>query len=82
MDVWDRLHTVGLRSHYGASRLAVPFFLEQSSGLIINVSSAGARAYLFNVPHGVGKAALDRLTADMARELRECSVAVISLWPG
>jgi NAD(P)-dependent dehydrogenase (short-subunit alcohol dehydrogenase family) len=34
------------------------------------------------VAYGVGKAALDRLTADTARELRPFGVAVVSLWPG
>jgi NAD(P)-dependent dehydrogenase (short-subunit alcohol dehydrogenase family) len=34
------------------------------------------------VAYGVGKAALDRLTADSAHELREHGVAVVSLWPG
>jgi len=52
------------------------------SGLIVNVSSFGSLAYLFDVAYGAGKAALDRLTADMARELRSEGVAVVSLWPG
>jgi NAD(P)-dependent dehydrogenase (short-subunit alcohol dehydrogenase family) len=30
----------------------------------------------------VGKAALDRITADTAHELAELGVAVVSLWPG
>ena len=80
--LWDQLHTVGLRSHYVASRYAVPFFLAQGSGLIVNISSRGAVDYTFNVPYGAAKAALDRLTADMAHELRGHGVAVVSLWPG
>ena len=54
----------------------------QKSGLIINVSSIGGLAYLFNVPYGVGKAALDRMSQDTAQELRPHNIAVISLWPG
>lgn len=38
--------------------------------------------YLFNVAYGVGKQALDRLSADTAFELRDKGVTVISLWPG
>jgi len=52
------------------------------SGLIVNVGSFGSLTYLFNVAYGAGKAALDRLTADMARELTPQGVAVVSLWPG
>ena len=55
---------------------------QQKSGLIVNISSAGGLRYLFNVPYGVGKAALDRLTQDTAVELKRHNVAVIGIWPG
>ena len=55
---------------------------ERKSGLIVNISSAGGLKYLFNVPYGVGKAALDRMTQDTAVELKRHNVAVIGLWPG
>ena len=35
-----------------------------------------------NVAYGVAKAATDKLTADMAHELLEHNVAVVSLYPG
>ncbi len=38
--------------------------------------------YLFNVAYGVGKAAVDRMAADCAVELKKQNVAFISLWPG
>jgi NAD(P)-dependent dehydrogenase (short-subunit alcohol dehydrogenase family) len=37
---------------------------------------------MFDIAYAAGKTALDRLTADMARELRPKGVAVVSLWPG
>ena len=37
---------------------------ERGSGLIANISSSGAVEYAWHVAYGVGKAALDRLTAD------------------
>ena len=55
---------------------------QQKNGLIVNVSSAGGLKYLFNVPYGVGKAALDRMTQDTAVELKRHNVSVIGLWPG
>merc|ERR550532_2826705 len=54
-------------------------------GLIVNVSSAGGLEYagfIGDVAYGVGKCALDRMTSDMARELRPRGIACISLWPG
>jgi len=79
---WDRMNGAGLRGHYVASVYAARIMTRQHGGLILNVSSFGAVTYLFNVAYGVGKAALDRLTADTAIELKSEGVAVLSLWPG
>jgi NAD(P)-dependent dehydrogenase (short-subunit alcohol dehydrogenase family) len=79
---WDDMIDVGTRSAYVASHFAAPIFVAQKAGLIVNVSSSGAAEYAWHVAYGVGKAALDRLTADTARELRPFGVAVVSLWPG
>uniref|UniRef100_A0A914DE93 Dehydrogenase/reductase SDR family member 1 n=1 Tax=Acrobeloides nanus TaxID=290746 RepID=A0A914DE93_9BILA len=82
-DVWDLVNNVGLRSHYVASVYAARLFVKNNrGGLIVNISSFGGKKYLFNVAYGVGKAAVDRLAADMAHELKPYSVAVVSLWPG
>ena len=80
---WDDLIDVGTRSAYVATWFATRMFMvEQRSGLIANVSSSGAAKYAWSVPYGVGKAALDRITADTAHELRDAEVTVVSLWPG
>ncbi|TSE01450.1 SDR family NAD(P)-dependent oxidoreductase [Skermania sp. ID1734] len=79
---WDAGFDVGVRSHYVAAAAAVPIMLAQGRGLIVNISSPGAVRYMHNVVYGVGKAALDRMTADMAHELAGTGVAVVSLWPG
>jgi len=79
---WDDMLDVGTRSAYVASHFAAPLLVAQGRGLIVNVSSSGAAEYAWHVAYGVGKAALDRLTADTARELRPFGVAVVSLWPG
>lgn len=39
-------------------------------------------SYLFNVPYGAGKTAIDRMTSDMAYELSSSGVTVVTLWPG
>lgn len=82
-DGWDHTFTIGVRSHYVASVHAAPLLFEADGGaLIVNVSSPGAVGYTHNVVYGVAKAALDRMTADMAHELEDRRVAVVSIWPG
>ncbi|HKA13897.1 MAG TPA: SDR family NAD(P)-dependent oxidoreductase [Myxococcota bacterium] len=79
---WDDMIDVGTRSAYVASAFAARRMTKSGSGLIANISSSGAVKYAWHVAYGVGKAALDRLTADTAHELRKLGVAVVSLWPG
>src|SRR5579871_2265925 len=79
---WDEVIDIGVRSHYVAARLVAPAMIAQGDGLIVNVSSSGAVQYAHTVSYGVGKAALDRMTADMAHELKPHGVAVVSVWPG
>jgi dehydrogenase/reductase SDR family protein 1 len=79
---WDEVIDIGCRSHYVASAFAAPSMVAAKSGLIVNVTSDGAVQYAHNVPYGVGKAAVDKMTADMAHELRPHGVAAVSVWPG
>ena len=79
---WDDMMDVGTRSAYVASVLAAPMMIEQADGLIANISSSGAVEYAWHVAYGVGKCALDRMTADCARELRDTGVSMVSVWPG
>ncbi len=51
-------------------------------GLIVNVSFWAAHERIANVPYGVSKAAADKMTSDMAEELRAYDVAAVSLYPG
>jgi dehydrogenase/reductase SDR family member 1 len=83
ISVWHDVVDLGTRSAYVASAQAVPLMLRQERpGLIVNISARGAERYRYNVVYGVGKAALDKMTRDMADELRDRAVAVVSLWPG
>ena len=79
---WDDMLDVGTRSAYVASVHAAKIMVPARRGLIVNISSSGAAEYAWHVAYGVGKCALDRLTADTARELRPHGVSVVSLWPG
>ena len=79
---WDYIIDVGTRSAYVASVMAAPVMIAQGDGLIANISSSGATEYAWHVAYGVGKCALDRMTADCARELADSGVSMVSVWPG
>ncbi|MBD0390031.1 MAG: SDR family NAD(P)-dependent oxidoreductase [Nostoc sp. C3-bin3] len=80
--IWDASNNVGLRSHYIASVFAARMMTKRNSGLICTISSWGSMSYIFNTAYGAGKAACDRLAADMAVELKPHNVASVSIWPG
>ena len=79
---WDAMFAAGVRAHYVASVHAARKMVEQGNGLIVNISYWAAQKYIGNVAYGVSKAATDKMTADMAQELRRFNVAVVSLYPG
>src|SRR5205814_790652 len=76
------MFSAGVRSHYQASQLAAPAMIAQRRGLIVNISFWAAQKHIGNVAYGVSKAATDKMTADMATELKPYGVAVVSLYPG
>lgn len=79
---WDQMINLGLRAHYVASFHAAPIMIKQGAGMIVNISSPGARAYLHSVIYGIGKAGTDKMMHDMGKELRDHNVAAFALWPG
>jgi NAD(P)-dependent dehydrogenase (short-subunit alcohol dehydrogenase family) len=81
VDLWHDVVDVGTRTAYTASVLGAPLMLGDRGGLIVNVSARGAERYRYNVAYGAGKAALDKMTRDMARDLHDDGVAVVSIWP-
>jgi len=86
LELWDDLIDVGLRSHFVASRHAAPMMIEQGGGLIVNVAShvsgqGKTERSTVILAYSVGKAGLQRLTGDMAVELRDRNVAVVAVWP-
>ncbi|MEM1435162.1 MAG: SDR family NAD(P)-dependent oxidoreductase [Pseudomonadota bacterium] len=81
ISVWDDQCGVGLRGYYVASVFGAPLMVEQRSGLIVNISSAGAGGYTFSASYGVCKSGVDRMARDFAVELKDYDVAALSLWP-
>jgi len=79
---WDAMFQGGVRAAYVASAFAARMMTEQKNGLIVNVSYWAAQKYMANAAYGTAKAAVDKMTADMAHEAKEFNIAVISLYPG
>ena len=86
---WDAMFGPGVRGAFRASQLAVPLMIRNGCGLIVNVSFWAAQTYLVNAPYGVAKAAVDKMTSDMAHEceihrprLKEADITVVCLYPG
>ena len=69
---------VGVRSSYVMSKLIIPKMIENNDGLIIQISSA-IFLYFCDVGYGVSHAAMDRLTLDMATELKNHNIKAITL---
>ena len=84
---WSSMMDAGVRAAWAVSSRAVPLMLSeeplpQKRGLIVNISVWAAQKFIGNTINGVSKAATDKLTADMAHELRPHGISVISLYPG
>ncbi|MGH2435947.1 MAG: SDR family NAD(P)-dependent oxidoreductase [bacterium] len=79
---WDAMFSAGVRAHYHASQLAARTMVASRRGLIVNISFWAAQKHIANVAYGVSKAATDKMTADMAIELRPYGVTAVSLYPG
>lgn len=77
-----QLLDVGLRSHYTAAWHAAPLLLANGEGLIVNTSSFGGRIYMHGPAYGAGKAAVDKMSHDMALDFKTHKVAVVSIWMG
>ncbi len=82
ISVYDSSMDVGVRSSYVMSKLIVPAMIKEGNGLIVQISSYGGFMYFCDVGYGVAHAAMDRLSFDMATELRDYNVKAITLHPG
>jgi dehydrogenase/reductase SDR family member 1 len=79
---WRSMMDAGVRSAFVAAAHSAKTMVPRKQGLIVNISQWAAQKHLGNAIYGISKAATDKMTSDMAHELREHNVAVISLYPG
>jgi dehydrogenase/reductase SDR family member 1 len=79
---WTGMIDAGVRAAFVSSSHAARLMVPQGRGLIVSISFWPARKYVGNVLYGMAKCATDKMTADMAHELRAHGVTVLSLYPG
>jgi NAD(P)-dependent dehydrogenase (short-subunit alcohol dehydrogenase family) len=76
--------TVGLRSSYVATHMAMPLLIASGRGLVAFTSSSGGVHYMMGPAYGVHKAGLDKMAADFAVDFKRAKVPVsaVSVWMG
>ncbi len=79
---WRLILSVNLDGTYLCSKVVLPKMLEKKSGMIINVSSILAKEIRMSIPYGTSKAAVERFTLGLAREMRrEEGIAITCIRP-
>ena len=80
---WDAVINVDLKGTFNFIRAVAPFFREQKSGKIINITSInGIRGKFGQTNYSAAKAGAIGLTKTVARELGKYNVNVNSIAPG
>jgi dehydrogenase/reductase SDR family member 1 len=79
---WTSMMDAGVRAAFVCASQAAAMMVPRRQGLIVNISHWAARKHLGNVIYGVSKAATDKMTSDMAHELKSHGVTALSLYPG
>jgi len=79
---WTGMMDAGVRAAFNCSALAARMMVPRRAGLIVNISFWPAQKYMGNTIYGIAKAATDKMTSDIAHELRPHGVASVSLYPG
>ena len=68
ISVFDGSMDIGVRGAYVMSALVAPAMVKANNGLIVQISSYGGFAYVFDVGYGATHAPTDRLSFDTATE--------------
>lgn len=74
--------TIGLRSDYMAAYYAAPLLIKTGNSMMAHISFYGAVSHFMGPAYGAAKAGTDKMSFDMADELRPFDVASVSIWPG
>lgn len=83
LDKWNEIINTNLTSVFLSSKEAIPYMLNQGSGLIINISSIwGQTGASCEVAYSTSKAGINGFTKALAKELGPSNIRVNSIAPG
>ena len=79
---WTEVLETNLNGAFFMVAAVLPAMITQGGGLIVNITSGAAvRSGFLNLPYGVSKAGLDRMTLGLGSELESHGIACLSLSP-
>jgi NAD(P)-dependent dehydrogenase (short-subunit alcohol dehydrogenase family) len=80
----DEVVRINLVGTFNGCRVAIPYFIQQGQGMVINMNGKGGRgeASPFQAPYAATKAAVTSLTRSLARENRQYRLSINCLFPG
>lgn len=79
---WQGMFEIGVRANFVAAQLGTRMMLNRGGGLIVNITFWDRERYLGAALYDMAKAAVNRMTFAMARELEDREITVIALSPG
>lgn len=81
-ECWTDVLATNLNGAFFMVAAVLPQMIEQGAGLIVNITSGAAvRSGFLNLPYGVSKAGLDRMTLGLGKELEQHGIICVSLSP-
>jgi 3-oxoacyl-[acyl-carrier protein] reductase len=78
---WNLIINVNLNGTAYCAHAVLPQMLERNSGIIINMSSILALRIQYSVAYGATKAAVERFTIGLSREIRKTNVSCAAMRP-
>ena len=83
VDDWLKGLAINLTAPMLMSKLAIPMMIKKGRGAILNITSGSADRYdRGHVAYSTSKAALNRFTQNLAREVKNLNIVVNALGPG
>jgi len=78
---WNLIINVNLNGSANCAHAVLPQMIERNSGVIVNMSSILAIRVQYSVPYGATKAAVERFTSGLAREMRKTNISITAMRP-
>jgi NAD(P)-dependent dehydrogenase (short-subunit alcohol dehydrogenase family) len=78
---WNLIINVNLTGTAYCAHAVLPQMIERNSGVIINMSSILAVRVQMSVAYGATKAAVERFTTGLAREMRKSNISITAMRP-